>query len=415
MPPAPARAEVPIDFHVIGFGVEDDVRTTLEEMAAAGGGHYHPAANEDELVDALTEAAGSRRARPGTPAATPWRSRSTLDGSPRGAPTVPWGARAGPETDASPSPAGTTGRMVEFEGGTAVLHGGGDRDGRVFVIDGCVREVHAAEGGTSSWLGFPTSDVFRDPRGSPGRLRGRVGDPDRTAVPGRPAGRGGPLRGGWPNRGGIRCSGLVLAAGTSSRMGRPKTLLPFRGRPLLEHVLVEAARSSLDDLVLGPGRESEEVSREVALPDGPPVRVVVNPEPERGQASSLALGIEAVDPRADAVCVLLCDQPGVDAPLIDRIVEHYSLHVPVADRPTRLSGRGRSGRGGAAGPRAPGDPRSIDPPRGAPARGKTRAHGASCARTRTGSDVVPVAGQPPGDADTPEEWARLVDARRPLS
>ena len=52
-------------------------------------------------------------------------------------------------------------------------------------------------------------------------------------------------------------SGVILAAGASSRMGRPKQLLPFGGKPLLQHVIDEALASSLDEVILVLGHRAE--------------------------------------------------------------------------------------------------------------------------------------------------------------
>ena len=58
-------------------------------------------------------------------------------------------------------------------------------------------------------------------------------------------------------------AGIILAGGSSSRLGRPKQLLPLAGRPLLAHTLDNAARSRLDELVVVLGHEAEVIRAQV--------------------------------------------------------------------------------------------------------------------------------------------------------
>lgn len=116
-------------------------------------------------------------------------------------------------------------------------------------------------------------------------------------------------------------SGLVLAAGASTRLGRPKQLLPFGTTTLLGAVVAEAhAASALDEVVVVIGGAASEVRRGVDLGGA---TIVENPEFGAGCSSSYRAGIGALDPRADAVAVLLGDQPGVDHAVIDTVVEAW--------------------------------------------------------------------------------------------
>jgi molybdenum cofactor cytidylyltransferase len=116
-------------------------------------------------------------------------------------------------------------------------------------------------------------------------------------------------------------SGLVLAAGASTRLGQPKQLLPFGTTTLLGRVVAEArAASALDEVVVVIGGAATEVRQRV---DFAGVKVIENPEFVQGCSSSYRTGLGALDPRAQAVAVLLGDQPGVDRTVIDIVVDEW--------------------------------------------------------------------------------------------
>lgn len=116
-------------------------------------------------------------------------------------------------------------------------------------------------------------------------------------------------------------SGLILAAGGSTRLGQPKQLLPFHGTTLLGWVMAQVtAATSLDEVVVVLGGSSAEIR---AREDLAAVTVVENPDFAQGCSSSYRVGVAAVDRRAAAVAVLLGDQPGVDCAVIDRVVEAW--------------------------------------------------------------------------------------------
>lgn len=101
-------------------------------------------------------------------------------------------------------------------------------------------------------------------------------------------------------------TGLVLAAGGSRRLGRPKQRLPYAGGTLLGHVLDTARACAFDQLLCAVG------GRDVL--DGAGLRgveVVENPHYGSGCSSSIAAALAAVDPRCAVLVLLLGDQPGV--------------------------------------------------------------------------------------------------------
>ncbi|HWI72497.1 MAG TPA: nucleotidyltransferase family protein [Baekduia sp.] len=105
-------------------------------------------------------------------------------------------------------------------------------------------------------------------------------------------------------------AGLVLAAGGSRRLGRPKQLLPYRGRTLLDHTLDTARACGFDQLLCALGGAADEVRARVDLHG---VEVVVNDAYGEGCSSSIAAALPALRPEIDVLVLLLGDQPGVTA------------------------------------------------------------------------------------------------------
>jgi molybdenum cofactor cytidylyltransferase len=112
-------------------------------------------------------------------------------------------------------------------------------------------------------------------------------------------------------------AGIILAAGASTRMGRPKQLLDWGGRPLVRAVAEQALAAQLDRVLAVVGSAEGAV---VAALEGLPLRIVANPAYAEGQSSSLRAGIAALGPEVAAALILLGDQPFVTAAIIDRIV-----------------------------------------------------------------------------------------------
>jgi molybdenum cofactor cytidylyltransferase len=113
---------------------------------------------------------------------------------------------------------------------------------------------------------------------------------------------------------------IVLAAGASARMGQPKQLLLFEGKPLVRRAAEAALRSRAKGTIVVTGAARAEVEAALA---GLAVRIEHNPEYAEGMSTSLRKGILAVRPEVDAAIVLLADQPFVDAAIVDQLIELY--------------------------------------------------------------------------------------------
>jgi molybdenum cofactor cytidylyltransferase len=117
-------------------------------------------------------------------------------------------------------------------------------------------------------------------------------------------------------------AGIILAAGGSSRLGRPKQLLSLQGEPLLRHTVRRALASSLDAVIVVIGHHAGEVRAAIA---DLPVRVVINPHAAKGQSTSVLAGLAALNQapgqaEIEAVIMLLGDQPGVEPAVIDALI-----------------------------------------------------------------------------------------------
>ena len=121
--------------------------------------------------------------------------------------------------------------------------------------------------------------------------------------------------------------GIVLAAGESTRMGAPKALLSDgAGRVFITRVLHTFAVAGVTETTIFNGSLHERIVRAVAAdaPAGAVIRFARNPHPERGQLSSLLVGLDAADrPGVEAVLVTLVDVPFVSQATVTAVVDAF--------------------------------------------------------------------------------------------
>ena len=118
------------------------------------------------------------------------------------------------------------------------------------------------------------------------------------------------------DRGDRFVTGLVLGAGSSQRLGQPKQLLEYRGRPLLQAAVDAAVESSCRQVVVAIGGAATAVRDAVDLSG---CTVVENVAFTTGCSSSIVAALDSVDERADGIVFCLGDQPGVTPRIIDRL------------------------------------------------------------------------------------------------
>jgi CTP:molybdopterin cytidylyltransferase MocA len=114
-----------------------------------------------------------------------------------------------------------------------------------------------------------------------------------------------------------RVVAVVLAAGAGSRFGGRKLLATIEGRPVLQHVLDRVAAAGVDRVIVVLGHDAREL--QAAIEWRAEVRVL-NPEPERGLASSLRVGMAALPGDAEAALIVLGDQPRVAPDVIGALL-----------------------------------------------------------------------------------------------
>jgi|SRR5688500_12700246 len=124
-------------------------------------------------------------------------------------------------------------------------------------------------------------------------------------------------------------SGLILGAGASQRFGEPKQLLPFADTTLIGWVVRQAQRTlHLDEVIVVLGRSADEIRERVDFGDA---KVVENLVFTEGCASSYRAGLAAVDSHADAIMIILGDQPGITPEVIDSLAEDWRRsNAPIA-------------------------------------------------------------------------------------
>ncbi len=131
---------------------------------------------------------------------------------------------------------------------------------------------------------------------------------------------------------------IILAAGESHRMGSPKALLSYQGRPFLQHLIDVTRHPKIGFTRVVLGANVEEIREQLALD---PTNVVVNPDWERGQLSSIHAALRSLPAgTTDGILLCLVDHPLITASLVSALIERFDASGKLIALPTYKGKRG---------------------------------------------------------------------------
>jgi CTP:molybdopterin cytidylyltransferase MocA len=115
---------------------------------------------------------------------------------------------------------------------------------------------------------------------------------------------------------------VILSAGESSRMGRPKALLPIGSQTFIEKIVGALRQAGLENIIVILGHDAEAMRQTIAHL---PVTILVNPDYRKGQLSSLRVAIRHLlaNDRCSGLLVHLVDHPYIDAALVNLLIERF--------------------------------------------------------------------------------------------
>ena len=117
-----------------------------------------------------------------------------------------------------------------------------------------------------------------------------------------------------------KISGIILAAGLSTRMGEPKQLLPFGGSTIIETVIDNLLESKLNEVIVVIGHEAKKIQAHI---QHKPVTVVFNPDYQEGMLTSAQRGVGSISASADAFAMTLVDLPLITPDLVNLVIDAY--------------------------------------------------------------------------------------------
>lgn len=113
---------------------------------------------------------------------------------------------------------------------------------------------------------------------------------------------------------------VILSGGASSRMGSPKALLPYQGRPFLEHLLQITRHPKIGVRRVVLGAHAEAIAKAVPLLAD---ELVINEEWEKGQLRSIHAALRSLPPHTDGMLLCLIDHPLISASLVNELIEAF--------------------------------------------------------------------------------------------
>ena len=123
---------------------------------------------------------------------------------------------------------------------------------------------------------------------------------------------------------------VILAAGSSTRMGTPKQLLRYQGRSLLRHTIEVAIASVCQPIIVVLGAYAQLIKPDISQLS---IQIVENLQWNKGICSSIKVGIQEIKtsyPEVEAVIVTLCDQPFISTEIINQLaLAYHSTSKPI--------------------------------------------------------------------------------------
>jgi molybdenum cofactor cytidylyltransferase len=190
-----------------------------------------------------------------------------------------------------------------------------------------------------------------------------------------------------------RVTGIILAAGESRRLGRPKQLLDIGGEPCVRRVARIALQTDIDDVIVVIGAAADQIGPYL---DDLDVGVSLNPRFRDGQATSVTAGLRVVPDSTAGVLFLLGDQPTIEPGTVDAVIREWDLsETPI------VQGRYRG---------AVGHPVLVARSLFDELRALTGDQGARTVIRKHLADVryVDVDAEPPPDIDTEDDYQRVL-------
>ncbi len=139
----------------------------------------------------------------------------------------------------------------------------------------------------------------------------------------------------------MKISGIILAAGLSTRMaGENKLLLPFRGRTVIEETLSNMCQSNISETVIVTGYQHEAIALTLEHMIGSTTRIIFNPDFAEGRSSSIKSGLTALDDTSGAALFMVGDKPTVSHQLINRALDQFQKKQPAILYVETPNGRG---------------------------------------------------------------------------
>ena len=117
-----------------------------------------------------------------------------------------------------------------------------------------------------------------------------------------------------------KISGIILAAGLSTRMGEPKQLLPFGDSTIIETVIDNLLGSKLNEVIVVVGHEAKKIQAHI---QHKPVKIVFNPNYQEGMLTSAQCGVQSISASADAFAMTLVDLPLITPDLVNLVIDTY--------------------------------------------------------------------------------------------